>query len=415
MATGQPLRVLHTSDWHLGVSLYNQKRYVEFQQFFEWLIKTIAEQNIHVLLIAGDIFDNTTPSNRAQELYYQFLCQVVKTSCRHVVITGGNHDSPSFLNAPKDLLKAFSIHVVGQVTDDVSDEVLLLKNAQGEPELIVLAVPYLRDRDIRLSVAGESIKDRETRTLAAIKTHYELVNAQAIKLLDNTKLDLPVISMGHLFTAGGQTIDGDGVRELYIGSLGHVTSDVFGPIPNYVALGHLHVPQKVQNQETIRYSGSPLPMSFSEANQEKSVCMIEFEGKQPQVSLIAVPKYQELVSIRGDLAKIKTELYNLVVSNSQALTEIIYDGSDACSNLRDEVENITQDSDLKILRIKNARVAEALIRPATEHETLEDLNAEEVFRRLLNSNGVDPEEQEELLLTYKEAVQALLEEDTRAE
>ena len=108
--------------------------------------------------MAGDVFDSSTPSNRAQELYYRFLCRVAASSCRHVVVIAGNHDSPSFLDATRDLLRALVIHVVGSASADPEDEVLVLRNAQDNPELIVCAVPYLRDRDIREARAGESVR-----------------------------------------------------------------------------------------------------------------------------------------------------------------------------------------------------------------------------------------------------------------
>ena len=450
MTSAAKLRVLHTSDWHLGASLYNYKRYAEFQAFLDWLIGTIQQEEIEILLISGDIFDTTTPSNRAQELYYQFLCQVVKTSCRHVVITGGNHDSPTFLNAPKDLLKAFSIHVVGQATTDPADEVILLKNQAGEPELLVLAVPYLRDRDLRTSLAGESATDKENKLLAGLKQHYAKVNACAAEILAKTGKPLPVITMGHLFTSGGKTLEGDGVRELYVGTLAQVTSDIFGELPDYVALGHLHVPQKVQQQETIRYSGSPLPMGFNEAKQQKSLCLVEFVEKAPSVSLIDIPQFRALASIKGNLDEIKQQIKALMAAKSQALTEIIYDAAEECPNLREEVnaivkkavmdartqavnemifdydhkectnvrekvDKIVEKAHLEILRIKNASIAQALLQASHEDEQLVDLTVTEVFQRLLKAKNVAPEEQEELLLTYQEAVQNLLQEDTQAE
>lgn len=99
------MKLLHTSDWHLGRTLYGRKRYAEFEAFLAWLLVTIEQEQVEVLLIAGDLFDTTTPSNRAQELYYNFLCSVAASSCRHVVIIGGNHDSPSFLAVPAQLLR----------------------------------------------------------------------------------------------------------------------------------------------------------------------------------------------------------------------------------------------------------------------------------------------------------------------
>ena len=110
------MKILHTSDWHIGRTLYGRKRYEEFEAFLTWLAETIQKNEIDALLVAGDVFDTSAPSNRAQELYYRFLCRVAASSCRHVVVVAGNHDSPSFLNAPKELLKALDVHVVGSST-----------------------------------------------------------------------------------------------------------------------------------------------------------------------------------------------------------------------------------------------------------------------------------------------------------
>ncbi|RLB87890.1 MAG: exonuclease sbcCD subunit D, partial [Deltaproteobacteria bacterium] len=159
------MKILHTSDWHLGRTLYGRKRYEEFEAFLSWLAETIQKNEIDSLLVAGDVFDNSIPSNRAQGLYYRFLCRVAASSCRHVVIVAGNHDSPSFLNAPKELLRVLDIHVIGSASEAMEDEVLVLRNEQDEPELIVCAVPYLRDRDIRMAEAGESVDDKERKLI----------------------------------------------------------------------------------------------------------------------------------------------------------------------------------------------------------------------------------------------------------
>ena len=144
------MKILHTSDWHIGRTLYGRKRYEEFESFLTWLVETIQQNEIDALLVAGDVFDTSAPSNRAQELYYRFLCRVAASSCRHVVVIAGNHDSPSFLNAPRELLKALNVHVVGSSSESLEDEVLVLRSELNAPELIVCAVPYLRDRDIRV-------------------------------------------------------------------------------------------------------------------------------------------------------------------------------------------------------------------------------------------------------------------------
>ena len=120
------MKILHTSDWHIGRNLYGRKRYEEFEAFLAWMVETIEREKIDVLLVAGDIFDTTTPSNRAQGLYYRFLNRVAASACRHVVVTAGNHDSPSFLDAPKELLEALNVHVIGSVAENLEEEVLVL-------------------------------------------------------------------------------------------------------------------------------------------------------------------------------------------------------------------------------------------------------------------------------------------------
>src|SRR5450756_1372264 len=141
------MRILHTSDWHIGRTLYGRKRHDEHEAFLLWLSDTIREQQADVLLIAGDIFDTITPGTRAQELYYQFLCRIAASECHHVFVTGGNHDSPSFLDAPRQLLRMLHVHVMGSVSGNPEDEVFVMRDKSGVPELIVCAVPFLRDRD----------------------------------------------------------------------------------------------------------------------------------------------------------------------------------------------------------------------------------------------------------------------------
>ncbi|MDY0389970.1 MAG: exonuclease SbcCD subunit D C-terminal domain-containing protein [Desulfobulbus oligotrophicus] len=409
------MNILHTSDWHIGRSLYGKKRYAEFDAFLTWLLATIQDHSIRVLLVAGDIFDSSTPSNRAQSLYYSFLYRVAASSCRHVVIIAGNHDSPSFLNAPKELLKALDIHVIGNITDDPEDEVLVLYDDQDVPELLVCAVPYLRDRDIRVAEAGESIEDKEQKLLDGLHRQYAAVAAAALQKRRQLGADIPIVGMGHLFTSGGKTVDGDGVRELYIGSLAHVTARIFPPCFTYVALGHLHVPQMVNGLETIRYSGSPLPMGFGEAQHQKSVCRVACNGSAVSVQLIDVPVLQKLEQIRGDWSTIQSRIMQLVAADSQAWLEVIYEGDEVIGDLRERLQRAVAGTEMEILRIKNTRVFEQVLRQTAAQETLDDLNAEEVFVRCLEMHGVAEEQRPELLRTYRETLLSLAEDDVQAE
>ena len=148
------MKILHTADWHLGHRLHEHSQNEEQMLFLEWLENYIIDYKIDVLLISGDIFDTGTPSSQSLRMYYDFLIRLTKTTCQHIVITGGNHDSPGTLNAPKELLNALSIKVIGRSSEDISEEIFKL--TVNDEEIIIAAVPYLRDQDIRRAVAGET-------------------------------------------------------------------------------------------------------------------------------------------------------------------------------------------------------------------------------------------------------------------
>ncbi len=413
------MKILHTSDWHLGRSLYGRKRYDEFSQFLDWLAKTIKEESIDILLIAGDVFDTSTPSNRAQELYYRFLCQVATSCCHYVVVIAGNHDSPTFLNAPKELLRALNVYVVGAMTENMGDEVIVLTDAQNHPQAIICAVPYLRDKDIRTVAPGETIDDKNGKLILGLKNHYADVCAIAeqkqAEFDKNGHPGVPIIAMGHLFTAGGKTVDGDGVRELYVGSLAHVGEDVFPSSIDYLALGHLHVPQCVGDAKHIRYSGSPIPMGFGEAKQDKKIIIVQFDSATPMIQELPVPCFQPLERIVGSLDEIHARLEQLKQDGSTAWLEIEYNGADIIGNLRDMLDETLADSSMEIRRIKNIRLIDRVIRTIAEDETLDDLNVNDVFERCLEAFDVPDEDRVELTGSYNEIIKSLHEDDVNAE
>ncbi|PIE56884.1 MAG: exonuclease sbcCD subunit D [Desulfobulbus propionicus] len=426
------MRILHTSDWHLGRSLYGRKRYEEFTAFLDWLAQTIEDEQVDILLVAGDVFDTSTPSNRAQELYYRFLCRVASSCCRHVVVIAGNHDSPSFLNAPKELLRSLKVYVVGSMTAALDDEILVL-STDGKAEAIICAVPYLRDKELRTVEPGETIDAKNRKLVEGVKAHYagvvELAEQQRDSIMQqlhfkDQQAAIPLIAMGHLFTSGGKTVDGDGVRELYVGSLVHLGLDVFPPSIDYIALGHLHVPQAVGGADHIRYSGSPIPMGYGEAGQQKSVVIADFddgvsevsEGEKgnnqtPQIQLLPVPCFQELIRIAGSLEEIQARITALKKGGSAAWLEVEYTGNDVVGNLREILDEAIADSAMEIRRIKNRYIMDRVINRITEEETLDDLDAGEVFIRFLDAFEVADEDRQELMISYNEILKSLHEED----
>ncbi len=405
------MKILHTSDWHLGRSLYGRRRHGEFEAFLDWLAEYIENEQVNVLLIAGDVFDTTAPSNRAQELYYSFLCRIAHSvTCRQVVVIGGNHDSPSFLNAPKALLGALNVHVVGAM--DADDEIIVCHNADGDPCAIICAVPYLRDRDIRQSEAGESMDDKRAKLAEGYRAHYRNIGDRAEAARGD--LDLPIIGMGHCFAAGGTTLADDGVRDLNVGSLDHVEATAFPACFDYLALGHLHVPQKVAQSETMRYCGSPIPMGFGEANQQKLVLQISFDGRTPQVAEIPVPCFQPLRRIAGGMGDILEALKQLKLERSNAWLEIEYTDDNIAPDLREQVEAAIEGTDLEIRRIKNKRVMDRVLQRIDTAETLDDLEPTDVFARCLAEYEIPSDQRPQLTASYTEILQTLHEADKNA-
>nr|WP_321304290.1 exonuclease SbcCD subunit D C-terminal domain-containing protein [uncultured Sphaerochaeta sp.] len=407
------MNILHTSDWHLGRSLFSQKRYDEFAAFLGWLIETIENQQVDILLVSGDIFDTSTPSNKAQQLYYEFLYKVSKSCCKTVVIIGGNHDSPSFLQAPSALLHVLNVHVIGSKRETPEEEVLIVE-ANGKPMAIICAVPYLRDKDIRYAEAGETIDDKNKKLLEGIKEHYKTVCSIAKKRQMELGNNVPLIAMGHLFTQGGKTVEGDGVSELYIGSLAQIDSSVFPEFLDYVALGHLHVPQCVGGKDAIRYSGSPIPMGFGEAKQQKQVVLLHFD-KTLSIDPLPIPSFQHLESIKGNMEHITSRILQLKETGESAYIEIEYTAPEMVTNLSEQCEELVQDSNLTILRIRNRQFIQRVMASMQVQETLEDLNPEEVFTRCLDTFAVTEGERQPLRDAYHEILLEMHDEDTFAE
>lgn len=419
------MRLLHTSDWHIGHSLGRNRRHAEHAAFLDWLGGAIDAEGVDGLVIAGDVFDTAAPSARAQELYYRFLCRVAAGRCRHVVVVAGNHDSPAFLDAPRELLRALRIHVVGTAAEDPADEVLVLRGAAGKPELIVCAVPHLRDRDVRESVAGESGDEKNEKLVAGIRDHYAAAFAAAEAKAaefggeNGEAVRVPVIATGHLFAAGGAAVADDGVRDLHVGSLVHVPADVFPAGLAYVALGHLHAPQIVGGDPARRYSGAPIAMGFGEAGREKSVCIVDINNEEDtQVRTLPVPVFQRLEKIEGDWAFIKSRLAGLAASaagGEMIWLGIEYTGDELLPDLHARVAALADGTALVPVKIANRALARLALAQNNAEETLDDLTPADVFERRLAAPDVAECDKDELRRAYAEILLTLHESEAACE
>ncbi|MGL4854396.1 MAG: exonuclease SbcCD subunit D C-terminal domain-containing protein [Lentisphaeria bacterium] len=409
------MKIIHTSDWHLGKSLYNKKRYQEFAQFLQWLLQTIIDENIDLLLVTGDIFDTTTPSNKAQELYYNFLSNLaVNTQCQ-TIITAGNHDSASFLDAPKTILKNLKTHVIGAITDDLNQQIITVCNQENLPSLIVCAVPFLRDRDIRSVELGETPHDKDQKLQTAIANHYqqlfELAQLKQIEL--NQKL--PIIATGHLFAQGCATSENDTVRDLYVGSLGKVPASIFHEKISYTALGHLHIPQIVAKRQNVRYCGSPLPMNFSEAEQQKSLVIVQISEDKITIDLKNIPTFQKIKQLKGNLAEILQQLESLKKLDTSIWLEIHCHDPLLSIIDHDNINKQIENSSLEILslRLRKSNPSQSTCSMINSEE-LCDLTPNQLFQRCLEANKIPHEDQPELLQAYEEILYAINNHDPKA-
>ncbi|MCU0438711.1 MAG: exonuclease SbcCD subunit D C-terminal domain-containing protein [Raineya sp.] len=409
------MKVLHTADWHLGQKFHDKERYEEHQAFLDWLLTTIREQSVDLLLISGDIFDIGNPPNRAIEQYYNFLAKFLQeTPCQHAIITGGNHDSIYSLNAPKDLLKFMKLHIIGGATDNLEDEIVEIKDKNGNIEAVVCAVPFLRDKDINYNKASLSQAEREKHILDSITLHYQEL-AKIVEERGYPSLQVPIIAMGHLFAQGGRHSEeeetSEGEKNIYIGNLGKIPAEAFPETFHYVALGHLHRSQKVGGKDHIRYSGSPIPLSFSERKDEKSVLLIEFEQSEIKfIKKILVPQtvHKRLIRFEGTLEQVCKAIQNFE-TEQETWVEVLV----RLEKYNPHAKAIIEEAASKNPKIQIIRSIALSVHSSRddwakvyEHQNLSELSVEEVFlERCKKENYVAKEIDDDLLPLFRQLIQ----------
>jgi len=390
------MKILHTSDWHIGQKFMGKSREDEHKAFLTWVYETIKTENIDVLIVAGDIFDTGNPPNYALELYYNFLKKLVSIKNLYVIITAGNHDSISTLKAPKQLLEAMNIYVVTSGESDENELIAIYKNDQLEA--IVCAVPFLRDSVVREAVSGQTLNEKESSLNSGIKKHYIDVYNEARELIKEN--NIPIIATGHLTTVGSRTSESE--RDIYIGGTLDIGSDFLGKYFDYVALGHLHINQTV-GVNHVRYSGSPIPLSFSESKQKKKVNIVSFEDSQVSIKELDIPLYRKLQVFKGDLESIKKEL--LCVEDKDTWIEIhLKDENPMYAN--QTIREYASDLGLTVLAIKIDRTQKKLEAKELDVVSLDELSVSDVFQRRLDVEKLENEKFiEELTLNFKKVVE----------
>lgn len=354
--TAGACRVLHTADWHLGKTLGDLDRSEEHSLFLHTLFDLISAHEVNVLVVAGDVFDSAHPPQSAIRLYFDFLTQIYRHTNCQVVITAGNHDSPAQIDAPRQALHALRVHVVGAMPSDAAQIVIPLPSAEN-PAVVVAAVPFLRDRDLRTGQLGQSAEEIQSALRDGLRDVYARTAAAAAPWKER---NVPIIALGHLTVLGALTSESE--RDIHVGGLGSVAVDVFQDNFDYVALGHLHRPQSVGGTEHVRYAGSPLPLSFSESGDAKEVRLLDFaDGILVKNSSIRLPLSRALAQLSLSHADLEKTLAEFAPPECplEPWVEVTVLNAPPDPGLADRVRGLMEPKRCKVLRVIAERAGDS--------------------------------------------------------
>ncbi|NVK75868.1 MAG: exonuclease subunit SbcD [Oceanospirillaceae bacterium] len=403
------MKILHTSDWHLGQHFMGKSRRDEHKAFIDWLLALVDEVSIDAVIIAGDVFDTGSPPSYAREMYHQLVLDMKARQCQ-LVIVAGNHDSVSMLNESKSLLTYLDTQVSSQANlEDIDAHVIPLNNKEGDVAAWVCAVPYLRPKDVMQSVAGQSEQDKKMSLLQMIGDFYQQVYDAACEKNKRLKAPVPIIGTGHLTAVGGQV--SESVRDLYVGTLEALPTNVF-PAFDYLALGHIHRAQPISKSGRFRYSGSPIPLSFDELGRDKSLVVFDtdligedtfvddlFAELKDPVQLVSIPNFQPMVSLKGNLKEVIKQISALELPQDKNLwLEVTVIADDYLSDVHKRLLEVIDGKPIELLRVMRRSGLEKKNQDFEARKTLSELTVEDVFQQSLKSN-LELDEEENKVLT----------------
>ncbi len=418
------MRILHTSDWHLGHTLHDQPRDREHERFLAWLIDTLVDQRIDALLVAGDIFDSANPSSAAQATLYRFLARVLRACPKlDVVIIGGNHDSAARLSAPDPILRELNIRTVGALRrigqePDYASTVVPVHDQQGEVAAWIAALPYLRPADLpKLPGDGDPWLD-------GVRLAYAEVLAVA---RERRQPGQALLATGHCYMVGTK-ISELSERRILGGGAHALPGDIFPDDVAYVALGHLHLAQTVGSRDQVRYSGSPIPLSMAESTYRHQVCVVELDGERlVNTESLRVPRSVPLLRVPEEepapLAEVLELLAGLVVGDEDHDHDHDHDGLDGDDSddpgtwpylevrvrldkpqpdLRAQIEAAVESLPVRLVKLTSQYTGkQAALADQGVEAALGELEEEEVFRRCYQER-YDGEPSAELMAAFSE-------------
>ena len=416
------MRLIHTSDWHLGHTLHEVDRTAEHGAFLTWLLQTIDDQEADGLLISGDVFDGANPSAAAQNSWFRFLTEAWRRfPGLDIVVIGGNHDSAARLDAPNPLSEALGIRVVGGLprrpadrTVDLDRLLCPLHDAEGQVVAWVVAVPFLRPADL-----PRIREDDADPLIAGVRAIYTEALDEARARREPGQA---ILVMGHLYMTG-TAVSELSERKVLGGNQHALPHDLFGEDITYGALGHLHLAQTV-GRESVRYCGSPIPLSLSERSYRHQVVRVDIEGDQltgctslfvPGTrDLPRIPKtgFAPIEEVRALIALLPDEPSPAEEAGPRPLLEVAVRLDEPRAGLRQEIEDALKGKWARLARItpQYTGTGHALADQATA-PSLDQMSPEEVFRHRYRSRH-DGEPGAPLLAAFHEALDAAQQEGT---
>ncbi len=403
-------RILHTADWHLGQTFKSKSRIEEHQLFIDWLLQTMENENIDAVLIAGDIFDVFNPSIEALDVYHHFLAEAFRLGIQ-VIVTGGNHDSAARLNSTSGLLQWLNVQVVGGDAQALG-RVIPLKNKEHTTVAAVVAVPYLRDGDVRALGMGEGVLEAHQLFTQSVQQHYQQLLLQAQTQYPN----VPILGMAHLYITGSSTSDAQSSTPMHqVGTLTTIAANCFSSDFAYLALGHIHKPQILQHPAgtVLKYAGSPIPLSFSERTDAKEVTIIHIESDNAvQHTAISVPLSRPLVRFKGSHSEILHAMESFDNNTPlPAWVEIIVTEPTDFVAFNTHISNLAKEKNLEILErtIQINTTNQPTIREAFiadyDNNPLNDVTA--IFKLRCQKNGLNEAAIDQLLPLFEETLQRI--------
>lgn len=401
-------RILHTADWHLGKMLNEQSRDEEHVLFLQWLLEAVEQHDVDAIILAGDVFDSGNPPQSAINRYFDFVAGLFRQGNRALLAISGNHDSAALLDAPRQALRALNTHVVGALPENTADRFVYLPDSE-HPQVAVAMLPFLRDRDLRLGKPGESAAEIQAQLVAGIRQRY----AETAQAFSESEYRCPAIATGHLTVLGGAgdftALTSDSERDIHIGGLGAVKAEIFPADFDYVALGHLHRPHAPDPSGRVRYAGSPIALSFSEANDTKEVRVLDVSANGMSQHPLPIPLFRQLCQLRTKVAELEKTLQAFQPQSGSLPTwvEVLVEDATLDDDLNETVRGLCEGRDFEVLKVLRGGRGTTVLptdEDTSDDEAIDHLldHPQRVFEYLLDQQGgqFDEDGKAELIVAF---------------